>query len=126
VWNPEFHTNCPALWDRTAGVELAARQLNEAYDLGVRTIVDMTVLGQGRDLGLISQVAERTRVNIVLATGVGGAGAELVEHEPVLRRQVAAGGGQSVRRRVTGQPEEMRAFQAVEAERAGQGVEPLR
>ncbi|MDX6354064.1 MAG: phosphotriesterase-related protein [Streptomyces sp.] len=70
VWNPEFHANYPALWDRTAGVELAARQLNEAYDLGVRTIVDMTILGQGRDLGLISQVAERTRVNIVLATGV--------------------------------------------------------
>jgi phosphotriesterase-related protein len=70
VWNPEFHANYPALWDRAAGVDLAVRQLEEAYDLGVRSIVDMTVLGQGRDLGLIRQVAARTRMNIVLATGV--------------------------------------------------------
>jgi phosphotriesterase-related protein len=70
VWNPEFHRNYPGLWDSATGVELAVQQLADAYDLGVRTIVDMTVLGQGRDLGLISQVADRTPVNIVLATGV--------------------------------------------------------
>lgn len=70
VWNPEFHRNYPGLWDSGTGVELAVQQLAEAYDLGVRTIVDMTVLGQGRDLGLVGQVAARTPVNIVLATGV--------------------------------------------------------
>jgi phosphotriesterase-related protein len=70
VWNPEFHHNHPGLWDRDAGIDLAAKQLEEAYDLGVRTIVDMTVLGQGRDLDLVTRVAERTRVNIVVATGL--------------------------------------------------------
>ncbi|MGF1428111.1 phosphotriesterase family protein [Kitasatospora sp. LaBMicrA B282] len=70
VRNPEFHQNYPDLWDHAAGVELAAAQLEAAYELGVRTIVDMTVLGQGRDLGLVEQVAARTRVNIVLATGI--------------------------------------------------------
>ncbi|MFH8735907.1 hypothetical protein [Streptomyces sp. NPDC017964] len=37
---------------------------------GVRTLVDMTVLGQGCDIGLVRAVAERTPVDIVLATGV--------------------------------------------------------
>ncbi|MEU9238539.1 phosphotriesterase-related protein [Streptomyces sp. NPDC048385] len=70
VWNPEFHRNFPALWDSAAGVERAAQQLENAYELGIRTIVDLTVLGQGRDPQLIAQVAEKTRVNIVLATGI--------------------------------------------------------
>lgn len=70
VWNPEFHRNHPALWDPAAGVERAARELEHAYELGIRTIVDLTVLGQGRDPQLIAQVAEKTRVNIVLATGI--------------------------------------------------------
>ncbi|SBW22694.1 Aryldialkylphosphatase [Candidatus Protofrankia californiensis] len=70
VWNPEYHANFPSLWDRSAGTASAAAELEEAYEHGVRTIVDMTVLGQGRDPGLIAEVAERTRVNIVLATGV--------------------------------------------------------
>ncbi|WP_225846205.1 phosphotriesterase [Streptomyces sp. HPF1205] len=70
VWNPEIHHNFPGLWDREAGVAKAAAELEAAYDLGVRTIVDMTVLGQGRDLDLVRAVAERTRVNIVVATGV--------------------------------------------------------
>jgi phosphotriesterase-related protein len=70
VWNQEFHQNFPGLWNSAAGVDLAVAQLEEAYEHGVRTVVDMTVLGQGRDPGLISQVAARTRVNLVLATGV--------------------------------------------------------
>ena len=70
VWNPEFHQNYPALWDSAVGVERAAQKLERAYELGVRTIVDLTVLGQGRDPQLIAQVAEKTRVNIVLATGI--------------------------------------------------------
>jgi phosphotriesterase-related protein len=70
VKNPEFHANFPDMWDPAAGVELAARQLEEAYDAGVRTVVDMTVIGQGRDPALIAAVAARTRVNIVLATGL--------------------------------------------------------
>lgn len=70
VWNPEFHDNYPDLWDRAAGVERAAAELESAYDLGVRTVVDMTVFGQGRDLELVRAVAERTRMNIVVATGL--------------------------------------------------------
>jgi len=70
VKNPEFHANFPALWDAAEGVDRAVRELECAYDAGVRTVVDMTVLGQGRDPDLIAAVAARTRVNVVLATGM--------------------------------------------------------
>ncbi|RKN47031.1 phosphotriesterase family protein [Streptomyces hoynatensis] len=66
----EFGLNYPRLWDGNTGVTEAARRLENAWEHGVRTLVDMTVIGQGRDLGLIRRVAELTRVNIVLATGL--------------------------------------------------------
>ncbi|AGL13738.1 phosphotriesterase [Actinoplanes sp. N902-109] len=70
VWNPEFHRNYPATWDPGPGVERAAAELTQAYHQGVRTVIDMTVFGQGRDPELIRAVAERTPVNIVTATGI--------------------------------------------------------
>ncbi|WP_052848002.1 phosphotriesterase family protein [Streptomyces avicenniae] len=70
VLSAEFQSNYPHLWDREAGIAAAVRQLADAYAAGVRTLVDMTVVGQGRDVGLVAAVAERTPVNIVLATGV--------------------------------------------------------
>lgn len=66
----EFGLNYPRLWDRERGVREAAERLERAYAHGVRTVVDMTVLGQGRDLALVGRVAELTRVNIVVATGL--------------------------------------------------------
>jgi len=70
VRNTEFAQNFPSLWDEAAGVRRAVEELEDAYEHGVRTIIDMTVLGQGRDPRLIAQVAASTRVNIVLATGL--------------------------------------------------------
>ena len=70
VRDAELHANFPSLWDEEAAVRLAAGRLEEAYLHGVRSIVDMTVLGQGRDLRLVERVAARTRVNIVMATGL--------------------------------------------------------
>lgn len=70
VLSHEFQSNFTGLWDPQAGVRAAVAQLDRAYQAGVRTIVDMTVLGQGRDIDLVRQVAERTEVNIVVATGV--------------------------------------------------------
>ena len=48
----------------------AAGRLEQLYETGVRTIVDLTVLGLGRNLPLILEVAARTRMNIVVATGI--------------------------------------------------------
>jgi len=55
--------------DRDAMIESAARRLDALVDDGIDTIVDMTVLGLGRDVGLTAEVAARTRMQIVAATG---------------------------------------------------------
>jgi len=70
VLSSEFQSNYPGLWDRRAGVDNAVRQLELARAAGIRTVVDMTVIGQGRDIGLVAEVAARTAVNLVVATGV--------------------------------------------------------
>lgn len=70
VLSTEFQHNYPHLWDRRAGVDAAVAGLEAAYEAGFRTVVDMTVIGQGRDIGLIAEVAGRTRVGLVVATGV--------------------------------------------------------
>lgn len=70
VLSAEFQSNFPHLWDPEKGVKSAVAQLRRAYQAGVRTIVDMTVIGQGRNIDLIRAVAEQTDVNIVVATGV--------------------------------------------------------
>lgn len=50
-------------------VVAAAATLQEAKGAGVETIVDLTVLGLGRDIELMGRVASATDVNIVAATG---------------------------------------------------------
>jgi phosphotriesterase-related protein len=70
VLSQEFQRNYPGLWDAAAGVRSAVAQLQRAYEAGVRTLVDMTVIGQGRDLDLVLRVAAQTSLNVVLATGV--------------------------------------------------------
>jgi phosphotriesterase-related protein len=56
-------------WDAAAAVERALETLETLFDLGVRTIVDLTVPGLGRDVGLVASVAERSRVHLVASTG---------------------------------------------------------
>jgi phosphotriesterase-related protein len=70
VLSQEIQSNFPHLWDADEGVRSAVVALRRAHDRGVRTIVDMTVLGQGRDINLVRRVAEQVDVNIVVATGV--------------------------------------------------------
>lgn len=71
VLTGEMQQNYPDEWgndeDRVAD---AVAQLQKAYDAGVRTIVDPTVVGLGRYLPRIQQVAEQSPVRIVAATGI--------------------------------------------------------
>jgi phosphotriesterase-related protein len=70
VRNPELEWNLPdAEWDQAGAVERAVAGLNALYQLGVRTVVDLTVPGLGRDVRLVAAVAERVPVNIVASTG---------------------------------------------------------
>jgi phosphotriesterase-related protein len=71
VLTPDVQQNHPEEWgsedDRVAD---AIEKLRKAYDAGVRTIVDPTVIGLGRYIPRIQRIAEQTPVRIVVATGV--------------------------------------------------------
>lgn len=70
VRDPELQLNLPAgEWDEADAVERAVRELETLHALGVRTIVDLTVPGLGRDVRTVAAVAERVPVNIVASTG---------------------------------------------------------
>ncbi|MEI5673116.1 MULTISPECIES: phosphotriesterase family protein [unclassified Nocardioides] len=70
VGHPELDLNLPhPEWDETAAVEVAVDGLERLWELGVRTVVDLTVLGLGRDVARVARVAARTRVHLVASTG---------------------------------------------------------
>ena len=66
---PELEQNYPESWQERERIEDAAGKLAAVKEQGIDTIVDLTVLGLGRDIPLIQRVAERVDVNIVVATG---------------------------------------------------------
>src|SRR5919198_4930367 len=68
--SPGVQENWPHLWDRDAILAIAERKLAALYQRGIRTIVDLTTVDLGRDIGLIVDVARRAPVNVIVATGV--------------------------------------------------------
>ncbi|MGM7667654.1 phosphotriesterase family protein [Microbacterium sp. A93] len=70
VTDPELDLNMPhPEWDEQAMIERAVELLSELYEQGVRTVVDLTVIGLGRDVRRVAKVAARVPVQIVAATG---------------------------------------------------------
>jgi phosphotriesterase-related protein len=66
----ELEPNFPSPeWNESAAIERAIRGLTALHALGIRTVVDLTVLGLGRDVGLVAAVAERSPVQLVASTG---------------------------------------------------------
>jgi oligopeptide/dipeptide ABC transporter ATP-binding protein len=59
----------PRTFPREATVAEAIARVNEAANHGVQSILDLTVLGLGRDIALIAEVAAQVPVNILVATG---------------------------------------------------------
>lgn len=71
VLTADIQANYPGEWgEEDARVEDAVAKLQKAYDAGVRTIVDPTVVGLGRYIPRIQRIAERVPLSIVVATGV--------------------------------------------------------
>ncbi|HEV8616145.1 MAG TPA: phosphotriesterase-related protein, partial [Methylomirabilota bacterium] len=68
--SPGVQENWPHLWDRDAIVAIAERKLADLYTRGIRTLVDLTTVDLGRDIDLIAAVARRSRVHVIVATGV--------------------------------------------------------
>jgi phosphotriesterase-related protein len=70
VGHPELDLNFPhAEWDEQGLVDTAVDGLERLWGLGIRTVVDLTVLGLGRDSARVARVAARSRVNLVASTG---------------------------------------------------------
>ena len=70
VLNEEIRANYPAGWDEDDRVGDAVRKLNALAGRNCRTIVDPTVIGLGRDISRIIQVAAGTSIQIIVATGL--------------------------------------------------------
>ncbi len=71
VLSPEILQNYPADWgDEELRIAGAIKRLNELRSHGVGTLVDLTVLGLGRNIPRIQRVAAATAINIVVATGI--------------------------------------------------------
>ncbi len=70
VRSPEVATNWPTGWDRATQVARAVERLQELKEAGIDTIVDLTVVGLGRDIEPVQEVAAQVDLNIVVATGL--------------------------------------------------------
>ncbi|MCW2693938.1 MAG: Aryldialkylphosphatase [Mycobacterium sp.] len=70
VLDGEIERNYPGRWNEQVRVDDAVAKLNEVATRGVRTVVDLTVLGLGRYVPRVRQIAERVDVHIVVATGL--------------------------------------------------------
>lgn len=71
VLTPDVQANYPDEWgDEDQRVADAVAKLQEAYDVGVRTIVDPTVVGLGRYIPRIERIAAQVPLRIVVATGL--------------------------------------------------------
>ena len=70
VLNAEIEQNYPWEWREEELITEAVEKLESAYDAGIRTIVDLTVIGLGRDVRRVRKVADQVRINIVPATGL--------------------------------------------------------
>ncbi|MDT7573664.1 MAG: phosphotriesterase-related protein [Actinomycetota bacterium] len=71
VLSPDSQQQWQRDWDEEAKVADAVRRLQELVDTGVRTIVDPTVDGLGRDVPRIARINDQVPgLNILVATGV--------------------------------------------------------
>jgi phosphotriesterase-related protein len=68
--SPGVQENWSHLWDRAGILALAERKMADLHARGIRAMVDLTTVDLGRDLDLIVQVARRSPVHVIVATGV--------------------------------------------------------
>jgi phosphotriesterase-related protein len=63
-------SNFPSVWDAEAYKKRAVDALRHLKERGVSTLVDMTVLGTGRNVPLVQQVARESGLQVIVATGL--------------------------------------------------------
>ena len=71
VLSSEIMQNYPETWgDEEKRISDAVTRLNELSSHGIKSVVDLTVIGLGRYIPRIQRVARQTPVNIIVATGI--------------------------------------------------------
>jgi phosphotriesterase-related protein len=65
-----YHTYPELFGDFEQLTQQAVATLREARDGGVRTLIDLTTLDLGRDVGFLRQVSQQSGVQIIAATGI--------------------------------------------------------
>jgi phosphotriesterase-related protein len=71
VLDTEILLNYPEDWgDEEKRIADAVVRMNKLKSRGVDSIVDLTVIGLGRYIPRIQQIAEQTQLNIIVATGI--------------------------------------------------------
>jgi len=70
IANPAMRKAFPDWIDPEAHVEKATAEVLAAKQRGVRTIVDLTPINLGRDLGIIREVAAQAEMQVIAATGL--------------------------------------------------------
>jgi phosphotriesterase-related protein len=71
VLDTDILQNYPGDWGcEEKRISEAVARLNELKSCGVDTIVDLTVIGLGRYIPRIQRVAERTQIQIIVASGI--------------------------------------------------------
>jgi phosphotriesterase-related protein len=66
----EDNRHYPWLFDWDASRDNAIRELSEAKQGGVDALIDLTTPDLGRDVRFVREVAERSRMHVVVATGI--------------------------------------------------------
>jgi len=67
---PPMYQQYPEMFDREHELDRAVSRLKNAIAAGVKTIVDLTPIDLGRDVGLIAEAAKRSGMQIIVATGI--------------------------------------------------------
>lgn len=71
ILESEILQNYPEEWGAEKNrIDDAVKRLNELKSRGVDTIVDLTVIGLGRYIPRIKRIAQQTKINIIVATGI--------------------------------------------------------
>jgi phosphotriesterase-related protein len=70
VLDPEVQANYPGRWNEEAEIEKAAAQMRSLKEVGFDTVVDLTVIPMGREVKRIREIAKRSGMNVLVATGV--------------------------------------------------------
>jgi phosphotriesterase-related protein len=68
--NPEIEANYPGRFDEELEIAQAQDRLRHLKSVGVDTVVDLTVIGLGRDVARARRIVEPTGLNVIVATGV--------------------------------------------------------